>query len=45
GSEPGIVVETGPGEYKAFAAMCTHLSCTVQYEAESDRLWCACHNG
>jgi len=45
GSEPGIVIETGPGEYKAFAAMCTHLSCTVQYESESDRIWCACHNG
>ncbi len=45
GSEPGILIETGPGEYRAFAAMCTHLSCTVQYEADQKRIWCACHNG
>lgn len=45
GSEPGIVIEVAPGQYKAFTAMCTHLSCTVQYESEAKRIWCACHNG
>jgi Rieske Fe-S protein len=45
GSEPGMIIETAPGEYRAFAAMCTHLSCTVQYEEASKRIWCACHNG
>jgi len=45
GSEPGLLVQTNPGEYRAFAAMCTHLSCTVQYDDESKRIWCACHNG
>jgi len=45
GSEPGILIETSPGEYRAFSAMCTHLSCTVQYEDDSKRIWCACHNG
>ena len=39
------MVQTAPGEYRAFAATCTHLSCTVQYEAETHRIWCACHNG
>jgi len=45
GSEPGMLILTAPGEYRAFAATCTHLSCTVQYEHESKRIWCACHNG
>jgi Rieske Fe-S protein len=45
GSEPGILVQTGPGEYRAFSGTCTHLSCTVQYEDDSKRIWCACHNG
>jgi len=45
GSDPGIVIEVAPGEFKAFAAMCTHLSCTVQFESTDQRIWCACHNG
>jgi Rieske Fe-S protein len=45
GSEPGILIQTSPGEYRAFSATCSHLECTVQYEAPSKRIWCACHNG
>jgi len=45
GSDAGILIQTGPEEYRAFAAMCTHLSCTVQFEQDSNRIWCACHNG
>ena len=45
GSQPGILVEKAPGEYVAFSATCTHLSCTVQFEDASKRIWCACHNG
>ena len=45
GSEPGILVQIAPGEYRAFAGTCTHLACTVQYEASSRQIWCACHNG
>jgi cytochrome b6-f complex iron-sulfur subunit len=45
GAEPGILVQTSPGEYRAFSATCTHLECTVQFEASSKRIWCACHNG
>lgn len=45
GSEPGILVQTAPGEYRAFAGTCTHLACTVQYEHSSKQIWCACHNG
>ncbi len=45
GSQPGILIEVSPGEYRAFTATCTHLECTVQYEKPAKRIWCACHNG
>ena len=45
GSQPGILIKTDTGEYRAFSGTCTHLSCTVQFEQDSKRIWCACHNG
>jgi Rieske Fe-S protein len=45
GSKPGLLVRTVDGEYKAMAATCTHLSCTVQYREDTKQVWCACHNG
>jgi len=45
GSEPGILIRTPAGEYRAFSATCTHLECTVQLEKSTHRIWCACHNG
>jgi cytochrome b6-f complex iron-sulfur subunit len=45
GSKPGILIETAPGEYRAFSAVCTHLDCTVQYSPDEKLIWCACHNG
>jgi Rieske Fe-S protein len=45
GSRPGILVRTASGEFRAFTAVCTHLQCTVQYRADLERIWCACHNG
>lgn len=45
GSEPGIVIETPGGDIRAFSAVCTHLSCTVQYRPDMQEIWCACHNG
>jgi Rieske Fe-S protein len=45
GSAPGILVFTSNSEYRAFAATCTHLDCTVQYRTDSKQIWCACHNG
>lgn len=45
GSDPGILIEIGPGQYRAFSAVCTHLNCTVQFEPNARRIWCACHNG
>src|SRR5215467_11543609 len=34
GSRPGLLVLTSDGEYRAMAATCTHLSCTVQYRTD-----------
>jgi cytochrome b6-f complex iron-sulfur subunit len=45
GSRPGLLLRVGEGEYRAFSATCTHLSCTVQYRADLHEIWCACHNG
>jgi len=45
GSRPGLLVRTARGEYRAMSAICTHLSCTVQYRQDLHEVWCACHNG
>ena len=45
GDRPGILIRTSGGEYRAMSAICTHLSCTVQYRDDMQHVWCACHNG
>lgn len=45
GSRPGLLIRTADGEYRAMSAVCTHLSCTVQYKPDMREVWCACHNG
>jgi cytochrome b6-f complex iron-sulfur subunit len=45
GVNPGILVLTEDGNYKAFSAICTHLDCIVQYRSDDKHIWCACHNG
>lgn len=45
GSKPGLLIRLRDGSYRAFAATCTHLNCTVQYRSDLQRIWCACHNG
>lgn len=45
GSQPAILVRTPANELKAFSAVCTHLSCIVQYRSDVSHVWCACHNG
>jgi Rieske Fe-S protein len=45
GNKPGILVRGPGGEWKAFSAICTHLSCTVRYKADTRQIWCPCHNG
>lgn len=45
GRNLGICVYTPQNEIRAFSAVCTHLSCTVQYRTDQSVMWCACHNG
>ncbi len=45
GNRPGILIRTPTGELRSFSAVCTHLSCIVQYRPDLSHIWCACHNG
>lgn len=45
GTRPALLLMTAEGEYRALSAVCTHLSCTVQYRNDLRQIWCACHNG
>ena len=45
GKKPAILVHTPGGEWRAFSARCTHLSCTVRYRGDMHLLWCPCHDG
>jgi Rieske Fe-S protein len=45
GNVPVLLIRISQTEWRAFSAVCTHLSCIVQYEPERTRIWCACHNG
>ncbi len=45
GTTPGILINTMEGELKAFSAICTHLTCNVLYESDTETIICPCHNG
>jgi cytochrome b6-f complex iron-sulfur subunit len=45
GSAPGLLIHHEDGRWIAMTAVCTHLGCTVEYEAQADRIHCACHGG
>ncbi|MGD9487133.1 MAG: ubiquinol-cytochrome c reductase iron-sulfur subunit [Calditrichaceae bacterium] len=45
GRKPVILIRLESGEFRAFAATCTHLDCIVQYRTDLKHIWCACHNG
>ena len=45
GSAPAVLINTADGELRAFSAICTHLTCTVNYEGDTETLYCPCHNG
>ena len=45
GTKPAILVHTPDGQWRAFAAKCTHLSCTVRYRDDMNMIWCPCHDG
>ena len=43
GGQPAVLVREAQGEFRAFVAVCTHLNCTVSYDAASRELRCPCH--
>ncbi len=45
GNIPGMLIHTKEGEWLAFSAICTHLTCTVLYEDDTESIICPCHNG
>ena len=45
GSDPVILVRVAEDDFRAFAATCTHLDCIVEYQKDTERIWCNCHNG
>jgi cytochrome b6-f complex iron-sulfur subunit len=45
GADPVIVIRVGEEDYRAFAATCTHLDCIVEYQQDTELIWCNCHNG
>ena len=44
-NDPCILVRTGADSYVAYSQKCTHLSCAVYFEHETNRLACPCHQG
>ena len=44
-SRPAMLIHHKDDSWVALDAVCTHLGCTVQYEADKDRIFCACHGG
>ena len=43
--KPAIVVNTPQGGLKAYSAICTHLSCIVEWDQERQFIHCPCHDG
>jgi Rieske Fe-S protein len=45
GGQPGLLIRSADGSYRALSAVCTHLGCTVQFRPGDKDILCACHNG
>ncbi len=45
GDQPVILIHVRGDDWRAFSAICTHLSCIVQYDPDRRQIWCPCHDG
>jgi cytochrome b6-f complex iron-sulfur subunit len=45
GVKPAMLIHHADGSKACFSAVCTHLGCTVQFQPEEGRIYCACHGG
>lgn len=45
GADPVILIHPAESDFRAFTAVCTHLSCIVEFRKEKGVIWCNCHGG
>jgi len=45
GGRPALLIHHADGTWSSMSAVCTHLGCTVAYQADQNRIHCACHGG
>ena len=45
GTKPAMLIHHEDDVWVALDAVCTHLGCTVAYQPENKRIYCACHGG
>lgn len=45
GARPALLIRHAEDDWVALDAKCTHLGCTVQYQPDQKRIYCACHGG
>lgn len=45
GSRPALLIHHADNTWTALDAVCSHMGCTVAYEADQQRIRCACHGG
>lgn len=45
GAEPVILIHPADSDFRAFSAVCTHLSCIVEFRKDKGVIWCNCHSG
>lgn len=43
--DPAIAIRLADGTLVAYSSVCTHLSCTVLWNREEERIDCPCHDG
>lgn len=45
GRIPVLMLRTRENDLRIFVAICTHFDCTVGYQEQQNRIFCACHEG
>ena len=43
--DQAVLLHLPGGQFVAYEQKCTHLSCSVYYQPDRDRLYCPCHEG
>lgn len=43
--DEAVLLHLSGGRFVAYSQRCTHLSCSVYYQSDRERLFCPCHDG